>query len=122
MKRNHPTPELVRNDYLQGCSVEIALRIMGGKWKGLILFALLDGAKRFGELRRIIPGVTQRMLTLQLKELEECGIVRRDVYPGKILRVEYALTELGETVKPVILAISSWGSTYKQAVSALKEG
>jgi Predicted transcriptional regulators len=62
------------------------------------------------------------MLTLQLKELEACGIVRRDVYPGKIVRIEYALTELGETAKPVIRAISSWGSSYKQAVSALREG
>ncbi|MCM2997896.1 winged helix-turn-helix transcriptional regulator [Paenibacillus cellulositrophicus] len=115
MKKN-PEYGVLRAEYLQGCSVEVALNIIGGKWKGMILYTLLDGTKRFNELRQIIPGITQRMLTLQLRELEDCGIVQRVVYPEVPPRVEYSLTEFGNTIKPVILQIREWGSSYKKAM------
>nr|WP_145134292.1 helix-turn-helix domain-containing protein [Paenibacillus sp. Y412MC10] len=115
LKKN-PEYGVLRAEYLQGCSVEVALNIIGGKWKGMILYTLLDGTKRFNELRQIIPGITQRMLTLQLRELEDCGIVQRVVYPEVPPRVEYSLTEFGQTIKPVILQIREWGSSYKKAM------
>jgi len=88
-----------------GCAVEVTLSVMGGTWKPVILFHLLPGKKRFGELGRIIGGITQRMLTLQLRELEEAGIVERTVYAEVPPRVDYALTELGRSLQPVLIAM-----------------
>jgi DNA-binding HxlR family transcriptional regulator len=93
-----------------GCSVEAALDVIGNKWKGVILFHLLDGTKRFNELRRLIPSVTQRMLTLQLRELEEDEIIIRKVYPQVPPKVEYSLSVSGQDLKPIILALRDWGS------------
>ena len=94
-----------------GCSVEATLDVMGGKWKGVILFRLLGGTKRFNELRRLLPEVTQRILTLQLRELEEVGIVHREVYKEVPPRVEYSLTEHGRAVLPVFEAMLAWGAS-----------
>lgn len=95
-----------------GCSVEAALDIIGNKWKGVILFHLLDGTKRFNELRRLIPSVTQRMLTLQLRELERDQIITRTVYPEVPPKVEYNLTKTGEMLKPILFSLREWGNQF----------
>ena len=101
-----------------GCAVEVTLSVMGGTWKPVILFHLLPGKKRFGELGRSIGGITQRMLTLQLRELEEAGIVERTVYAEVPPRVDYELTELGRSLQPVLIAMRNWGNEYSQRFDA----
>ena len=98
-----------------GCAVEVTLSVMGGTWKPIVLFHLLHGTKRFSELSRAIPNVTQRMLTLQLRELEEAGIVARTVYAEVPPRVDYALTDMGRSRKPVLIAMRDWGMDYAQS-------
>jgi DNA-binding HxlR family transcriptional regulator len=100
------------------CSVEVALDVIGGRWKGVVLYHLLGGVKRFNELRRLVPGVTQRMLTRQLRELEAHGLVQRTVYPVVPPKVEYQLTDLGLTLKPLLTELRSWGSTVGKAAQA----
>lgn len=97
-----------------GCPVEFTLEIIGGKWKGVLLYHLLEGTKRFGEFRRICPDITQRMLTLQLRELEEDGIVHREVYQQVPPKVEYSLTEYGRTLEPIILLMKEWGVKHRR--------
>ena len=97
-----------------GCAVEVTLSVMGGTWKPIILFHLLHGKKRFSELSRTIGAITQRMLTLQLRELEDAGIVLRTVYAEVPPRVDYELTELGHSLQPVLIAMRNWGTTYAQ--------
>ena len=97
-----------------GCPVEATLDLIGGKWKGLLLFHLLDGVQRFNELRRGLPGVTQRMLTKQLRELEAAGLVHRTVFAEVPPRVEYRLTDLGQSLRPIVLAMREWGAEYLQ--------
>jgi DNA-binding HxlR family transcriptional regulator len=94
-----------------GCPVEAALDVIGGKWKVVILFRLFDGTKRFNELRRLHPNITQRMLTNQLRELERDGLVHREVYPQVPPKVEYSLTPDGRTLKPVLAALEQWGES-----------
>ena len=91
------------------CPVETSLNIIGGKWKGIIIYRLLDGKKRFNELRREMPRITHRMLTLQLRELERDSIVKRTVYAEVPPKVEYELTEFGISIKPIIVALFDWG-------------
>ena len=86
--------------------------VIGGKWKVIIIHHLLDGTKRFSELRRLIPQVTQRMLTSQLRELESDGAVHREVYPQVPPKVEYSLTKLGKTLEPVLLVMHDWGKSF----------
>ena len=98
-----------------GCAVEVTLSVMGGTWKPIILFHLLHGKKRFGELSRTIGGparITQRMLTLQLRELEDAGIVLRTVHAEVPPRVDYELTDLGRSLEPVLVAMRNWGMAY----------
>ncbi|MBU2711073.1 winged helix-turn-helix transcriptional regulator [Zooshikella harenae] len=94
------------------CPVEASLELFGGKWKGMILYHLLDGTLRFSELKRKVGNVTQRMLTKQLRELEENGLVHREVFPEVPPRVEYRLTEMGESLRPILLALKEWGQHY----------
>lgn len=107
-----------RNKYgmrpdMQACPVETTLDVIGGKWKGIILYQLLDGTKRFNEFRRLNPGITQFMLTLQLRELERDGIIHREIYKEVPPRVEYSLTDFGRTLEPVIMSMKTWGESYK---------
>ncbi len=99
-------------DCSAGCPVGAALEQIGGKWKGVTLFHLLDGVKRFNELQRDVGGVTQRMLTKQLRELEAAGLVHREVYPVVPPKVEYSLTEKGESLRPILMALKDWGETH----------
>lgn len=102
----------VRPD-MQACPVETTLDVIGGKWKGIILYQLLDGTKRFNEFRRLNPGITQFMLTLQLRELERDGIIHREIYKEVPPKVEYSLTDFGRTLEPVIISMKAWGESYK---------
>ena len=94
------------------CPTETALDLIGGKWKGMILFYLSTDTRRFNELMRLIPDITQRMLTKQLRDLEAHGIVHREVYPQVPPKVEYSLTNLGKTLVPVIRELEKWGKGY----------
>ncbi|QMT40290.1 winged helix-turn-helix transcriptional regulator [Neisseria shayeganii] len=94
------------------CPVRTTLSIIGGKWKVLILYHLNTDIRRFNELQRLLSGITQRMLTLQLRELEADGIVHREVYPQVPPKVEYSLTDFGRTLLPVIEAMYRWGEAY----------
>jgi len=94
------------------CPVEATLELIGGKWKGIILYYLLDGRLRFSELKRCIGCVTQRMLTKQLRELESTGLVNRIVYAEVPPRVEYELTAEGESLRPIINALKQWGEAH----------
>ena len=91
------------------CPAERTLDVIGGRWKVPILWHLLKKTLRFSELRRALPGVTQKMLTQQLRELERAGVVRRTVYPQVPPKVEYSLTERGASLKPVVDAMCKWG-------------
>ncbi|MBN9601559.1 MAG: helix-turn-helix transcriptional regulator [Afipia felis] len=101
-----------------GCAVEITLGLIDGKWKGVILFHLQEGLLRFGELRRKMPGITQRMLTKQLRALEEDGLITRTVYPEVPPRVEYALSQTGQRLRPVIDALRVWGIEHRARLEA----
>ncbi len=93
-----------------GCPVEVTLDLIDGRWKGVMLFHLLDaGCLRFNALHRRLPGITQRLLTKQLRALEEVGLVLRTVYAEVPPRVEYRLTEEGESLRPLVEMLSKWG-------------
>lgn len=103
-----------------GCSVEATLAVIGGRWKPVILFKLMEeGVLRFGELRKLIPGVTQKMLTSQLRELEADGVIERKVYPEVPPKVEYRITSYGLTLSDILLAMRDWGATHHRAAKAL---
>lgn len=101
--------------YIVTCDMTYALNLIGGRWKLLILTQLEKGALRFGELKKRIPQVTERMLTLQLREMEAEGIVKRTVYPEVPPRVEYALTTISERLLPICHQLSEWGTEHRQA-------
>ncbi|NLI20871.1 MAG: helix-turn-helix transcriptional regulator [Clostridiales bacterium] len=96
----------------ENCPVEATLQLIGGKYKALILWHLLDQTLRFGELRRLIPQATSKMLTQQLRELEESRMLIRTVYPVVPPKVEYALTELGRSIRPILFHMYDWGADY----------
>ncbi len=112
---NEPRQKKPKN-CVPGCAVTTTVDLIGGKWKTVVLYHLLGEPKRFSELQRKLPGVTQRMLTLQLRELEADGLVHREVYPQVPPKVEYSLTILGRTLEPIIRAMLSWGETYQAQI------
>lgn len=99
---------------LPACPVETTLSLIGDKWKVLILRDLMDGTKRFGELKKSIGSVSQKVLTAQLRDMEENGLVNRTVYAEVPPRVEYSLTEIGHSLKPIIDAMMDWGMVTKR--------
>lgn len=98
---------------LPACPVETTLTLISDKWKVLILRDLMPGTKRFGALKKSIGGVSQKVLTAQLRQMEESGLLTRTVYPEVPPRVEYTLTELGYSLKPILDAMWDWGEAYK---------
>ncbi len=106
-KRTHP----------HGCPVSATLSVIGGKWKAIIIFILIkNGTLRYGELKRRIPSVTQRMLTSQLRELEQDGIIIRTVYEEKPAKVEYAISEYGYSLHEILKAMHVWGETHQSTL------
>ena len=101
---------------MERCSVTKTMDVIGGKWKSVALFYMLERKRRFNELKRLMPSITQRMLTLQLRELERDGLITRTVYPEVPPHVEYALTDLGRTLEPILKLLCSWGGTYAERV------
>jgi DNA-binding HxlR family transcriptional regulator len=105
------------------CEKELTLSVIGGKWKMLILWYLgKEGTKRFNELKSLMPGITQRMLVNQLRELEEDLIVHREVYPVVPPKVEYSLTEQGKSLMPILESMYEWGKNYMKATAMKNEG
>lgn len=94
------------------CPVDATINLIGGKYKSLILWHLVDGTLRFGELKKLIPTATAKMLTQQLRELEENNLVTRKVYPVVPPKVEYNLSEFGKSLKPILNAMYCWGEDY----------
>lgn len=106
---------------LPACPVETTLMLIGNKWKVLILRDLMKGTMRFGELKKSIGRVSQKVLTTQLRDMEEKGLVSRKVYAEVPPRVEYTLTETGYSLKPVLDALWDWGESYKETQETGKE-
>ena len=97
------------------CEVEATIKIIGGRWKPMIIYLLFSGPHRFGELQQRIPGITQKMLTQQLRDLEADQIVHRELFAAVPPKVEYSITEVGKTLQPIMTAIYHWAETYRQA-------
>ena len=105
---------------LPACPVETTLMLIGSKWKVLILRDLMDGTRRFSELKKSIGAITQKVLTSNLRDMEDCGLLTRTVYPEVPPRVEYTLTETGYSLKPILDSMVDWGTTYKHQSGAAK--
>ena len=105
--------EMTAKATLPACPVETTLTLIGDKWKVLILRDLMPGTKRFGELKKSVGNVSQKVLTAQLRAMEESGLVDRKVYAEVPSRVEYSLTELGKSLKPILDSLWAWGEAYK---------
>jgi DNA-binding HxlR family transcriptional regulator len=103
------------------CAMDVTMNYIGGKWKTVVLWYLRNKTFRFGELKKLIPDITEKMLSLQLKALEEDGIVKREVFPEVPLRVEYSLTEFGKTLIPVLNAIAKWGRSHGETGGTMEE-
>ncbi len=103
------------------CAMDVTMNYIGGKWKTVVLWYLKGGTLRFGELKKRIPDITEKMLSLQLKALEDDGLVSRKVYAEIPLRVEYAMTERGRSLIPVLDAIAKWGRTSGETEGKLVE-
>jgi DNA-binding HxlR family transcriptional regulator len=103
------------------CAMDITMDYIGGKWKTVVLWYLKNKTMRFGELKKQIPDITEKMLSIQLKKLEEDGVVKREEFDEIPLRVEYSLTEFGKTLVPVLEAIAKWGRTLGETEGVMKE-
>ncbi|YCK37830.1 winged helix-turn-helix transcriptional regulator [Actinomadura sp. ATCC 39365] len=101
------------------CGLDAAIALMGGKWKGLILFALHDGPLRFGELRRAVPGISERVLILQLREMATAGLLHREVYHQVPPKVEYSLTEFGHSLNAAMAPLGEWGEEHIERIEAI---
>ena len=106
---------------LPACPDETTAQLIGSKWRLLIMRDLLDGTKRFGELKRSLGSISQKVLTSNLREMEERGLVERRVYPEVPPRVEYSLTEAGASLRPVIDAMRTWGVDYQQRAAQTRK-
>lgn len=123
MAKKHEKRLIKYNDKLFSCSTSIAMELIGGKWKSVILVYLIDGKKRYNELRKLISTITERTLSLQLKQLEKDGLISRKVHTKKPpLKVEYALTPLGESLAPILTSIAAWGMTVANDKGEVIEG
>jgi DNA-binding HxlR family transcriptional regulator len=107
MRKSITTPQ-------SGCSVESALAVIGGRWKGVVLYWLLGGKQRFGELRRRLQNCSARVLTVQLRELERDGLLKRTVHLEVPPRVDYELTAFGRSLEPILLGLKDWGTRYSR--------
>lgn len=114
MRKTNSTNSINENRLSLLCGMSHALSVIGGRWKPSILFSLTEGCKRYNELRKDIPGVSERMLVSQLRELEADGLVERTVYPEVPPKVEYALTALGRSTQPMLREISAWGARHRK--------
>lgn len=103
------------------CALDVTMDYIGGKWKTAVLWYLKGGKKRFGELNKMIPDITEKMLSIQLKQLEEGGLVKREVFAEVPLRVEYSLTDFGQTIVPVLDAIAKWGRNLGDTKGIVEE-
>ncbi|MEZ0537899.1 winged helix-turn-helix transcriptional regulator [Caldicellulosiruptoraceae bacterium PP1] len=112
---------MLKKEELPACPVATTVELIGNKWKLLILRNLLIRPYRFNELRKSIPGISQKVLTDNLRSMEEDGIIIRTVYAEVPPRVEYALSELGNTLRPIIAAMEQWGIGYKENLQKLKQ-
>ena len=106
----------IKKEDLPACPVKTTLSLIGDKWKVLILRDLMPGTKRFGELKKSIGSVSQKVLTAQLREMEANGLISRKVYAEVPPRVEYSLTDLGKSLKPILDAMKNWGEDYKKSL------
>jgi DNA-binding HxlR family transcriptional regulator len=102
------------------CGLEIALHFMSGKWKPLVLFHLRDGPKRFGELKRLVDGISEKVLIQQLRELTDAGILTRRDYKEVPPRVDYSMTEFGRTLALALVPLCEWGTANRQRVSLVE--
>jgi len=112
-------PEMARDD---SHPLEAALEVIRGKWKGIVLYHLCSGKKRFSDLRRLMPDLTPRVLTLQLRELERDGVVHREIYGQVPPKVEYSLTPVGQMLAPVLMQMREWGERYARKLSDRVDG
>ena len=106
---------------LPKCPIETTLKMLGCKWKVLIIRELLTGTKRFCELKRAVTGITQKVLTSKLREMEELGLLERDGYPQIPPKVEYTLTDIGYSLRPVLESLKCWGKDYKRYTKLLEK-
>ncbi len=106
---------------LPKCPIETTLKMLGCRWKILIIRELLSGTKRFGELKKNVTGITQKVLTSKLRDMEELGLLERTVYPQIPPKVEYTLTDIGYSLRPVLDSLKSWGKDYKKYTKLLEK-
>jgi len=118
MSESQPLPaenkRLVQGEKVYNTPMEVTLEVIGGKWKALLVYRLLSGALRFSELKRQVPGITEKMLTQQLRELERDGVLNRRVFAEVPPRVEYCVSEHGRSLQPVLAAMCQWGRQHWQ--------
>jgi DNA-binding HxlR family transcriptional regulator len=105
-----------------GCGLEAALAVVGGKWKPIVLWHLADGPRRFGELRRLVTGISEKMLIQQLRQMEADGLVERTAYPEIPPRVEYSLTPLGESLNTALIPLGDWGEEHMERIASGRPG
>lgn len=118
MRKTNSTNAVHERQILDSCGMAYSLNIIGGRWKPAILCRLAYGSMRYGELKKSIEGISERMLVAQLKELEKARIIDRLAYPEVPPRVEYRLTALGETMKPMLKAMSDWGNMHRKNIAS----
>lgn len=106
---------------LPKCPIDTTLKMLGCRWKVLIIKELLGGTKRFGELKKSVTGITQKVLTSKLREMEELGLLERKIYPQIPPKVEYTLTDIGYSLRPVLESLKEWGKDYKRYTKLLEK-